>query len=35
MSSLRSRARLGLQQMLNQELIIVIYFLLRSLRTHA
>lgn len=35
MSSLRSRARLGLQQMLDQELIIVIYFLLRSLRTHA
>lgn len=35
MSSLRSRTRLGLQQVLNQEFIIIIDFLLGSLRAHS
>lgn len=35
MSSLRSWACLGLQQMLNQELVVVVHFLLGSLRAHA
>lgn len=35
MSSLGSGTRLGLQQVLDQELIIVIHFLLGSLRAHS
>lgn len=34
MSSLGTRTCLGLQQVLDQELIVVIYFLLGSLRAH-